>query len=89
MSGTSLQHKIKSSIHYRLCPYTRHSRTERHVFTPGGLPYCPYGLILPQGETIIRQKSAEGIVAGGNEPHSVGRSHPDEGPNGARTEWYG
>ena len=30
------------------------------------------------------EKSAEGILAGGNEPHSVGRSHPGEGLNGAR-----
>jgi hypothetical protein len=37
-SRTSLQHKAKSSIHYKLCSYTRHSRTERDVFTPGGLP---------------------------------------------------
>jgi hypothetical protein len=36
--GTSLQHKAKSSIHYRQCPYTRRPCTERRVFTPGGLP---------------------------------------------------
>jgi hypothetical protein len=36
--GTSLQHKVKSSIHHRQCSYTRRLRTERRVFTPGGLP---------------------------------------------------
>ncbi len=40
MSGTSLQHKAKSSIHYKLCPYTRRPRIERYMFTPGGLPYA-------------------------------------------------
>ncbi len=35
------------------------------------------------------EKSADGIVAGGNEPYSVGRPHPGEGPNGARPEWDG
>ena len=34
--GTSLQHKVKSSIHHRQCAYIRRSRTERRVFTPGG-----------------------------------------------------
>ena len=36
--GTSLQHKVKSSIHYKQCPYTRRLRAERRVFTPGDLP---------------------------------------------------
>ena len=35
------------------------------------------------------KKSAEGIVAGGNERHSVGKSHPGEGLNGAGAEWHG
>lgn len=35
------------------------------------------------------EKSADGIVAGGNEPHNVGRTHPGEGLNGARTKWNG
>jgi len=39
--GTSLQHKVKSSIHYRQCPYTRRLRAERRVFTPGGFPCAP------------------------------------------------
>ncbi len=53
------------------------------------------GLTEPQGEAITWQKSAEGIVVGGNEPglpireKYTRRSHPDEGPNGTRTEWYG
>ena len=29
------------------------------------------------------EKSAEGILAGGNEPRRAGRTHPGEGPNGA------
>jgi hypothetical protein len=36
--GTSLQHKAKSSIHYKPDMYTRRSRVERCVFTPGDLP---------------------------------------------------
>lgn len=36
--GTSLQHKAKSSIHHRQCPHAQRPRTERCVFTPGGLP---------------------------------------------------
>jgi hypothetical protein len=36
--GTSLQHKAKSSIHHKQCPYTWRPRIERRVFTPGGLP---------------------------------------------------
>jgi hypothetical protein len=45
--GTSLQHKVKSSIHLRQCSYTRRLRTERCVFTPGGplhLGCCRAGL---------------------------------------------
>ena len=42
-----------------------------------------------QSALTVWEKSADGIVAGGNEPHSVGRSHPGEGPNGARPEWDG
>ena len=102
MSGTSLQLKAKSSIHYKLCPYTRRSRTERHVFTPGGLPCAP--------ESRVRRKLAEGRatcsdrmeevsrghnVAGGNEMREILRDNrnrcltPVKGPNGARTEWDG
>ena len=46
---------------------------------------------LRTGQPVLTtwEKSADGIVAGGNEPHSVGRSHPGEGLNGARTEWDG
>ena len=36
--GTSPQHRIKSSIHYRPGRYTRRSCAERCVFTPGDLP---------------------------------------------------
>ena len=36
--GTSLQHKVKSSIHYRPNRYTRRSCAQRCVFTPGDLP---------------------------------------------------
>jgi len=32
--GTSLQHKLKSSIHYKQCPYTRRLRNERRVCLP-------------------------------------------------------
>ena len=36
--GTSPQHRIKSSIHYKPGRYTRRSCAERCVFTPGDLP---------------------------------------------------
>jgi len=36
--GTNLQHKAKSSIHYKPDMYTRRSCAERCVFTPGDLP---------------------------------------------------
>ena len=45
--GTSLQHKVKSSIHYKQCPYTRHLRAERRVFYPGRSVACPEGLSEP------------------------------------------
>ena len=67
MSGTSLQHKVKSSIHYKLCPYTRHPRTERHVFTPGGLP-CATGCRM-------RQKMAEGRATCSDRMKEVSRGH--------------
>jgi len=67
MSGTSLQHKVKSSIHYKLCPYTRHPRTERHVFTPGGLP-CATGC-------RVRQKMAEGRATCSDRMEEVSRGH--------------
>ena len=41
------------------------------------------GLREPQGALTTVQKSAEGIVGGGNEP-GCRRSHPVEGPNGPR-----
>jgi hypothetical protein len=34
--GTSPQHRIKSSIHYKPGRYARRSCAERYVFTPGG-----------------------------------------------------
>lgn len=54
-----------------------------------------YGLAEPQGEAIPRQKSAEGIVVGGNEPglpmreKYTRRPHPDEGLNDAQTNGLG
>ena len=47
------------------------------------------GLSEPQGETTAWQKSAEGIVVGGNELREVGMSHPDEGPNGPQPNGLG
>ena len=53
------------------------------------------GLTESQGEAITWQKSAEGIVDGGNEPglpnreKYTRRSHPDEGPNGAQPNGLG
>jgi len=35
------------------------------------------------------QKSAEGIVVGGNELREAGRPHPDEGPNGPQPDGLG
>lgn len=53
------------------------------------------GLTEPQGEVITWRKSAEGIIAGGNEPSLPNRekytrrSHPGKGPNGdpSRKAW--
>jgi hypothetical protein len=65
--GTSLQHKVKSSIHYKQCPYTRRSRAERRVFTPGGLP-CALGC-------RVRQKLAEGRGTCSDHMEEVSRGH--------------
>ena len=102
MSGTSLQHKAKSSIHYKLCPYTRRPRIERHVFTPGGLPCatrCRKRQKMAEGRATCSDRMEEVSrghnVTGGNEMREylrVNRNRrltPVKGPNGARTEWYG
>ncbi len=53
------------------------------------------GLTEPQGEATTWQKSAEGIVVGGNEPglpnreKYTRRTHPDEGSNGAQPNGMG
>jgi len=65
--GTSLQHKVKSSIHYRQCPYTRRLRAERRVFTPGGLP-CATGY-------RVRQKMAESRATCSDRMEEVSRGH--------------
>ena len=101
-SGTSLQHKAKSSVHHRLCPYTRRPRTERRVFTPGGLSCAPerrLRLKLAEGRATcsdrMREVSRGHNVTGGNEMREnlrVKRNRrltPVKGPNGARPEWYG
>jgi len=65
--GTSLQHKVKSSIHYKQCPYTRRLRAERRVFTPGGLP-CATGCRM-------RHKMAEGRATCSDRMEEVSRGH--------------
>ena len=49
------------------------------------------GLTRPQGRAIARQKSAEGIVVGGNELrwNHARRPHPGKGPNGAHPKGRG
>ena len=49
------------------------------------------GLTEPQGDVTVWQKSAEGIVVGGNEPrwNHARRPHPDEGLNGAHPKGRG
>ena len=76
MSGTSLQHKAKSSIHYKLCPYTRRPRIERHVFTLGGLP-CAMG-------SRVRRKLAEGRATCFDRMEEVSRGHNVTGGNEMR-----
>jgi len=49
----------------------------------------PKRLRAGQPVLIAWEKSAEGIVAGGNEPRKAGRTHPGEGLNGAWAEWSG
>jgi len=93
MSGTSpATGGIKSSIHYKLCPYTRHPRTERHVFTPGGLP-CACGrkwLRAGQPAPTAWKKSAEGTVAAGEtSPAGAGRTSPRRRPERCPAEWCG
>ena len=53
--------------------------------TPGDLHRVRYGLRAPRGSLTAVQKSAEGILGGGNEPGDAGWSHPTEGPNGPQT----
>ena len=65
--GTSLQHKVKASIHYRQCSYTRRLRTERCVFTPGG----PLHLGCCRVRLPVRGDPATKI------PGIVGRPAPD------------
>ncbi|MEA1992146.1 MAG: hypothetical protein U9N58_08140 [Thermodesulfobacteriota bacterium] len=65
--GTSLQRKVKSSIHYKQCPYARRLRAERRVFTPGGLP-CAF-------ESRMRRKLAEGRATYSDRIEEVSRGH--------------
>jgi len=94
--GTSLQHKVKSSIHYKQCPYTRRLRAETRVFTPGDLQ-CATGCRM-------RQKMAEGRVTCSdrmeevsrghgsrrrNEPRWSGEDSPRRRPERCSVEWFG
>ena len=94
MRGTRVQHNPKSSN----CQSALR-RSDGHAWktagnTPGDPPDAPQGEDKPQGESDIRWKSAEGIVAAGNEPggekprlnEETGETHRDKGPNGGRTE---
>jgi len=65
--GTSLQHKVKSSIHYKQCPYTRRLRAERRVFTPGDLSCAT--------KSRRRQVVAEGKVICPDRMEEVSRRH--------------
>lgn len=72
--GTSLQHKVKSSIHHRQCSYTRRLRTERCVFTPGGplhLGTCRVKLPVGEFRPPKPPASSENRLLTGDEPNSV------------------
>ncbi len=76
--------KVKPSIHYRVCPQTRHSRTERHVFTPGGLPWAKTAegrVTAPDrmGEVSRRLSNRlKRAPQGGGGLLSDGESYPDD-----------
>lgn len=66
--GTSPQHRVKSSIHQEgPGAYTRRSRTERRVFTPGGL--------LRALGSRVRRKLAENRVTDSYFAGEVSRGH--------------
>jgi hypothetical protein len=56
LGGTSRQHTVKSSIHYRPSRYTRCSCAERCVFTPGDPHGCPFQRYGRDAEVSPRQR---------------------------------
>ena len=93
--GTSLQHKVKSSIHLKPSRYTRRSCAERCVFTPGDLPR-----VHKRTERTVRGDYRVAEVSRGHSSRwkravpperekYTRRSHPGEGPSGAQPNGLG